>query len=408
MKEIVITINNKIATAGDNELIVNGNSDVKMRFVFDGEWNSAGIKTAVFVGSDGSAYYKVLQNNTCLAPVFYNTSYVKVGVISANVCTSTSARINCRFCVTDEASGNAPVNDDLYAKLCQMIEDKEASHFPVSINEEGNWCVGNTDTGVSAKGKAYVLTEDDKTEIAGKVPYVKIPTQPDFANGQAQMTNTDKAYVNTQTGTFWAYIKSKSVKTVTEEVVATADNPLTESARLSNGVPQVSGSYSAYFCTPFIDLSAYNTPFTLHLEGALFCPDAADSYTRWAVYDENKAFISEHRAALNNGINMAWDVPATAINVSEDNLTTTILFNKAPALANGTAFKYLKISAKGSPATARVYVSYEREVEETNWTDTGIPYAPALTEEDKQNLATEISALIDAEMLSLIGDEVTV
>ncbi len=408
MKEILININNKIATASDKDFIVNGNGDITARFVFDSEWENTGIKTAVFVGSDGSACYQVLEEDRCAVPVFYNTSYIKVGVISSAVCTSTSAKINCRLCVTDEACGTAPIGEDLYGKLCRMIEDKEASSFPVSINEAGNWQVGDTDTGVNAVGRDYTLTDTDKTEIAERVPLVKVPTEPLYAATVNQMQDTSKAYVNSQTGTFWAYLTTTGLQTVNDELTATANNPYTESARLSNGVPQVSGSYSSYFCTPYIDLSKHQAPFTLHLEGASFYPDTTDSYIRWAVYGADKSYISEHRASAVNGINLAWNVSVTDITVSADKQKIAIRFTNPPALADGTLFSFVKISAKGSSSNARIYISYESETEISAWTDTSIPYAPIVSRSDKEDIAKEVAELVDGKLLSLIGDEVAV
>ena len=37
------------------------------------------------------------------------------------------------------------------------------------IGANGNWYVGETDTGVRAQGDNYVLTKNDKTEIAAQV-----------------------------------------------------------------------------------------------------------------------------------------------------------------------------------------------------------------------------------------------
>lgn len=124
MKEILITVKDKIATAKDSEYIVNGNSDVAVRFVFDSQWDDVGTKTAVFVLSDGSAYYKELKDGTCSMPVLYNTAYVKIGVTSARVCTSTSATVKCRPCVMDDAIGTAAENRAAVNQLCDIIDKR--------------------------------------------------------------------------------------------------------------------------------------------------------------------------------------------------------------------------------------------------------------------------------------------
>lgn len=45
------------------------------------------------------------------------------------------------------------------------------------------------------KGDSYVLTEDDKVEIAEIVPIVKVAEQPTFVNSKDEMTDTTKMYV---------------------------------------------------------------------------------------------------------------------------------------------------------------------------------------------------------------------
>lgn len=124
MKTITITVKEKIATAPKDAFIVCGNSDIKVSFVFDGEWADAGTKTAVFVCSDGSAYYAEIVDDSCTAPAFYSTAYVKIGVASANIITSTSATVSCKAAVTDEAEGEGTVGDSQYEALCKILDGR--------------------------------------------------------------------------------------------------------------------------------------------------------------------------------------------------------------------------------------------------------------------------------------------
>ena len=50
------------------------------------------------------------------------------------------------------------------------------------IGENGNWYIGNTDTGVKAAGTDYVLTSADKSEIAALV-LAEIPNGDEVAYG---------------------------------------------------------------------------------------------------------------------------------------------------------------------------------------------------------------------------------
>lgn len=121
MKIIDITVKNKVAYVDADEAVVNGNGDIMLEFRFDDEWSDSDTKTAVFVVSDGTAYYETIEDGVCMLPVLYNTAYVKVGVISSDVKTSTAATIACTRCVRDEAVTEAPIGKDAYAQLLELI-----------------------------------------------------------------------------------------------------------------------------------------------------------------------------------------------------------------------------------------------------------------------------------------------
>ncbi|MBQ3195933.1 MAG: hypothetical protein IJB65_05640 [Clostridia bacterium] len=124
MKTIIITVKEKIATAQEDAFIVCGNSDIKASFVFDGDWDDVGTKTAVFICSDGTAYYVEMVDDCCSVPVLRGTSYVKVGVISSAVVTSTSALIPCKPAVTDDAENQGTIGQDQYETLCGIIDNR--------------------------------------------------------------------------------------------------------------------------------------------------------------------------------------------------------------------------------------------------------------------------------------------
>ncbi len=422
MKEILISVNKKIATAAEGQFIVNGNSDVVARFAFDSEWENSGTKTAVFLLSDGSAYYEIIKDGVCPVPVLYNTAYVKIGVISASVYTSTSAKVVCRPCITDENAGDAPVTEDNYAKLCTYIDEKAAS---VEISKAGNWLINGKDTGVSAKGEkgdrgiqgqkgdkgdkgdSYVLTASDKAEIAKQVEHANIVQAPRFVNSINEMTDVSKSYVLASTGRIWAHLDTTAIQTVTEQIGDTA-NPFIDNARLGSDGSTATG-YDGYVATPYIDLLAYPVPFTLHLEGATFIPTATDSYTRICSYTAGKTKISQGNHT-NTTVDSSLNVGDSDVTVNGN--TATILFDETPKTNNANndgVLQFIRFSGKGSAATAKAYVTYEAEVTGGGWVDTGTSYAPALTENEKTEIAEMAANIIDAELLSLVGNgEVTV
>lgn len=123
MKTINITVKNKIAALRGEDTVVNGNSDIMVRFDFDDEWSNTDTKTAVFVTSDGTAFYETIEGGTCMMPVLYNTAYVKIGVISSELKTSTAATVPCAFCVRDEVCAEGNIGNDMYTQLLALIDE---------------------------------------------------------------------------------------------------------------------------------------------------------------------------------------------------------------------------------------------------------------------------------------------
>ncbi|MBQ9082257.1 MAG: hypothetical protein IJY28_02015, partial [Clostridia bacterium] len=95
------------------------------------------------------------------------------------------------------------------------------------------------------------------------------------------------------------------------------------------------------------------------------------------------------------------------------NVTTTIhgetsatLTITIPARYNGTDIGYMRFGGKGTEAASDVYITYQgvQTVTGGQWVSTGTTYAPALTDEDKQAMVDEITAMVDDQLLTLVGD----
>ena len=195
-----------------------------------------------------------------------------------------------------------------------------------------------------------------------------------FVDSVDEMTDTTKSYVNTQTGTVWV----NKIATFIREIVENCDDGYTypENSRLgSDGSVQQSDAYARYTVTPFIDVYEYPIPFTLHLDGANFAPDTNDNYTRLMTYNEEKSKFAGG-STIFGGLD-SWIANAYDKNVTKDsNGNVSILFEETPKgsdAGNPVDIKYIRFSAKIF-SNPRVYVTYEKEVTEETWVDTGVSY----------------------------------
>lgn len=98
MRDIRITVTNRVATVPDDAKIHCGNSDYTLTFDFDEEWAAEKTKTVRFVWHiKGRTYHKdiVLEGNTLNVPVFINAYAVFVGVYAGDLKATTAVKIPC-------------------------------------------------------------------------------------------------------------------------------------------------------------------------------------------------------------------------------------------------------------------------------------------------------------------------
>ena len=88
MKNLHISVVDKIATffQRDGEIVC-GNSDYKLEFTFDDEWNGITTKTARFRWG-GENHDVKFTGNTCSVPIISDAESVVVGVFSNNISTT--------------------------------------------------------------------------------------------------------------------------------------------------------------------------------------------------------------------------------------------------------------------------------------------------------------------------------
>lgn len=129
MKTIEILITNKIAIAPADAFIVCGNSEYKLKFIFDAEWTGYNKKVARFIF--GGKYIDAnFEGDTCKGVVISNTREVVIGVYADNgeLATSTGARIDCKKSVLCDGVAGTHTDEVIITK-----GDKGDSAYEVAV-----------------------------------------------------------------------------------------------------------------------------------------------------------------------------------------------------------------------------------------------------------------------------------
>lgn len=149
-----IKVENFIATYNkDDGVIVCANSKYKVEFAFDDIWNEYETKKARFTVFHNGRYESIdveFKGNTCPVPPLYNTKFVEVGVfIDGGISTTTSAVIECAKSALCGKATSRYSPEEIKALNEALKGENGLTPF---IGENGNWWIGDTDTGVNAQG----------------------------------------------------------------------------------------------------------------------------------------------------------------------------------------------------------------------------------------------------------------
>ncbi len=222
---------------------------------------------------------------------------------------------------------------------------------------------------------------------------------PPFARTVAECSDTSQMYLLPD-GYLYVSREADTVQTVTEDV-ATEDNPILDDVRLGSDGSNATG-YAGLVTTPYIDLTKYPFPFTLHLEGANFVPLADTANVRIMTYNAGKAKLSGG-AARYGELDSYVNVADGNVHRNEDG-SASLTFTAPATTLPGDPVTYLRFSGLGEAADVRVYVTYESRVSGVQWVSTGMKYGPTLTAAEKAEIAALAAALVDVQLLSVIGD----
>ena len=155
-----ITIAKKIATYHRQDgNIICGNSDYKIKFTFDEEWEAHSTKTARFKWN-GGYYDQDFTGDTCDVPIITNATRCTVGVFVGDpekptLRTTTEASIGCRKSVLCGESVPTTENNQYYAN-----EAKEAAEEAQKILDEIKREIGDVEFGGTAGVNVWRCTHN--------------------------------------------------------------------------------------------------------------------------------------------------------------------------------------------------------------------------------------------------------
>lgn len=125
MTDIHISVKDKIAVKTDKTFYVCGNSDFRILFDFDSEWDAYETKTARF-SHDGSYTDIVFDGSECAVPIISDIYCFHVGVYAGDLHTTTPARVPCRKSILCGGGIPADPAPDVYNQLMERINELES------------------------------------------------------------------------------------------------------------------------------------------------------------------------------------------------------------------------------------------------------------------------------------------
>lgn len=398
MVSIPIVIRRKKAANPVNRIVC-GNKDYQVVFDFDAEWLDYPVKTARFIYA-GQFTDVVFEGNTCQVPLLQGVDMVAVGVFAGDLITSTPAVIGCDRSILCDEGAPAEPSPDVYAQIMELLNSggvpggggtgkPGTDGITPHIGENGNWYIGETDTGVKAQGKDgkdgdpgtpgkdgddYVLTDTDKTEIAEQA---------------AQMV-IDDAPVKSVNG------KTGAVKLAASDVGA---RPSTWTPSATDVGADPKGTANTAISTHNVSTDAHND-LRLLIDGLTSRLNALANST-----DEDLDQMAEMVAYIKENRELISGITTNKVNVADiiNNLTTNVS-NKPLSAAQGVALKALidaldngKLNASElttaiNTALAQAKASGEFKGEKGDKGDKGDPYT--LTSTDKSAIVNAVIAAL--------------
>lgn len=145
MDKIQIQVTNRRAVTLGAPVIVCGNSDYRIAFTLDAEWNDVTLKTARFVYvQDGEVKYQdvIFEGTEVDVPVFANVTGVRVGLFAGDLKTSTPAVIPCQYSIRCGTGAPVDPTPSQYDQIMMLLATGDGvetiNSLPVVDQETGD------------------------------------------------------------------------------------------------------------------------------------------------------------------------------------------------------------------------------------------------------------------------------
>lgn len=122
MKQIEISVKNRVAWQTNSVVYICGNGDFEVVFSFDHEWERYETKTARFV-HDGEKADVVFSGNKCTIPKTINATRLEVGVFAGELYATTPATVRCIKSILCDSGAPADPLPDVYAQIMEMLRN---------------------------------------------------------------------------------------------------------------------------------------------------------------------------------------------------------------------------------------------------------------------------------------------
>lgn len=234
---MILNVRNRNIIVHNANNQISYNSDYIAEFHFDDEWNGK-VKTARFV-QNGEYFDVVLVDDKCVIPPL-KTGFIRVGVFTDSM-TSTYADVYFKTSIKDGSGNPTEPPEDVYAQLTALIESgmlKGLDGLTPYIGENGNWWIGDEDSGVPAQGNSYVVTEADYDAIAEKSSEKLQPTI-------TELNNTKVGYsevINNQLLMYSDSTKEKLLATLDLPSEGVSDVQINGTSIVADGVADIKAS----------------------------------------------------------------------------------------------------------------------------------------------------------------------
>lgn len=133
--KIEIKVENKRPIVSGSPVIICGNNDYTIGFIFDEEWSEYEVKTARFSYTrNGESLYedKVFTGTECEIPVLYDIFEVRIGVYAGDIRTTTPAYIPCEKSITCSGGTHEEPDEDVYNQILDLCNEAVSTSRKIS------------------------------------------------------------------------------------------------------------------------------------------------------------------------------------------------------------------------------------------------------------------------------------